>query len=439
MGIILGLIFVTLIVLALNDRYWVFSAFLFGFYETIPWIRFTGAEFGALILVTTFFVRQALHRDFHVVGSKQFVFAALPFMAWMLLVWFMNPVGMFVLGSEAIGGRFYFKVLLAFLSLFCLSQMRFNEQECKLLGFSIGGGYLVHAGIRILFGGGGEQLLGAGTHYTLICFSFIAPLFLCRYSLPELFHRFWPLAGFIGSFGAAFYSGNRTAAARPVLVGMLSFFFLKKDRAKTVGLAACFLMALTVLVAGQGSAWHLPFAVQRPLSFLPGQWDQRLETYGFQDDFRAELRFWAREHIRERPWFGDGGFSLNLESMVWANANRKGFDADIAGHVLARNWHNVWLGMAADFGIPLSVFWGWFMAVLMLDGFRRAKRMPSGTWWQTMYLYFYLLTLTEFVNFFFNGGHTALTAQQLFLWAGLMTAVSNGVPQFPSRTTDIVS
>ena len=83
--------------------------------------------------------------------------------------------------------------------------------------------------------------------------------------------------------------------------------------------------------------------------------------------------------------------------------------------------------MAADFGIPLSVAWGVFMLVLMVKGYSGTKRLPPGSWWQTMYLYCYLLILTDFVNSFFQGGHSALTAQQFFLWAGLMMAVLNGV------------
>ena len=55
--------FATSFIIALDDRYWLFSAFLFGFYDTLPIIRFTGAELGSIVLVTTFFVRQALHRD----------------------------------------------------------------------------------------------------------------------------------------------------------------------------------------------------------------------------------------------------------------------------------------------------------------------------------------------------------------------------------------
>ena len=414
------------IVIGLDDRYWLLPAFLFGYYETLPVVRFTGAELGSIVLVATFFVRLALRRDVYVSGSKRLVKAALPFMAWMCLVWGMNPVGMFIFGSSSIGGRFYLKVVLAFLSLFVLSSLRFDERECKWLCCSISAGYVLFVLRSFLFGDIEESAFGSSVHYAFLHLSFVAPFFLCRFSAPELLVRFWPFVGFFLTFGLSFYSGNRTAAARPVLVGLMAPFFLKRDRLKTMVLLVFAGFALAVLVAGQGVVWRLPFAIQRPLSFLPGKWDRRLESYGFNDDFRATLRMYAREHIRERPWFGDGGFSLDFLDMAWVSSNRNRDQDGINLHVLSRNWHNVWYGMAADFGIPLSVFWGLFMAVLMVEGYHGTKRLPPGSWWQTAYLYFYLMIVTEFLNFFFNGGHTSRTAQQLFLWAGLMTAVLNG-------------
>jgi hypothetical protein len=340
----------------------------------------------------------------------------------------MNPVGMNIFGSSAIGGRFYLKVILAFLSLLVLSFLRFDESGCKYLCFSIASGYLCYVLHAVLFGVSEQEAVGMETHYAFINLSFVVPFFLCRFSAPELLVRFWPFAGFFLTFGLSVYSGNRTAAARPVLVGLMAPFFFKRDRFKTLVLLVFAGLGLAVLVAGHGVVWRLPYSVQRSLSFLPGRWDRRLESYGFNDEFRAELRYWARQHIKERPWFGDGGFSLDFTDMAWSGARAENgtFADTIAGHVLARNWHNVWLGMAADFGIPLSVAWGLFMAVLMVSGYHGAKRLPPGSWWQTAYLYFYLLILAEFVNYFFNGGHTSLTAQQLFLWSGLMTAVLNG-------------
>ena len=414
------------VVFALDKRYWLLSAFLFGFYDTIPYIKFTGAELGALILVSVFFVRMSLMRDRHVGGTKAIVLSVIPFLSWMCVVWAMNPVGMFIFGSSSIGGRFYFKVILAFLSMCCLSTLELDEREAKYLALAVVFGYLARAFFFVVFGDTEKAFFGTRSHYAFIPVTYATPIFLCRFSAPELLSRVGPFVGFSILFLLGFWAGNRTGASRPVLVGLLAPVFLRKDRIKTFFLFLAASLVLFIAVLGHGSAWRLPFAAQRALSFLPGKWDRRLEAYGFHDNFRATLRMYAREHIKENPWFGDGGFSLDFGDMAWTNSNR---DQDsINMHVLSRNWHNVWLGMAADFGIPLSVAWALFMAVLLVSGWREARRMPLGTWHQTAFLYFYLLIVVEFISFFFAGGHTAYTAEQIFLWAGMMLAVRNGVP-----------
>ena len=412
------------LILALERYYWVLSAFLLGFYDLIPKVKFTGAELGALILVGTFFVRMALRRDPVAEKRSPVVFSMLPFLIWMLIVWSQYPTGMLIFGSGTIGGRFYFKVILAFLAAMCLSAMKFDEGDCKRLCFAIASGYTAFVLKNVMFGSS-ESLMGSGVHYSYNHLAFVAPLFLCRFTTPELLGRFWPLAGFLLTFGLSVYSGHRSSMARQSLIGLMAPFFLRRDRFKTMMLALVASIPLVVAVAGQGTLWRLPFSIQRSLSFLPAKWDSRLEDYGFRDTFRATLRIYAREHIAASPWVGDGGFALNMSSMAWAtsgNAIRDGYSS----HVLARNWHNVWLGMAADFGIPLSVFWALFMACLLVFGWNGLKFLPPGSWNQTMYLYFYLFIIVEFINSFFNGGHTALTAQQFFYWAGWMSAVLNG-------------
>lgn len=422
------------VVFALDKRYWLISAFLFGFYGTIPYIKFTGAELGALILVSVFFVRMSLRRDHHVSGVNSIVLSTIPFLSWMCVVWAMNPVGMFIFGSSSIGGRFYFKVILAFLSMCCLSTLLLDERESKYLALAVVFGYLARALYSVIFGDVEEAFWGTRSHYAFIPVTYAAPIFLCRFSAPELLSRVGPFVGFSVLFLLGFWAGNRTGASRPVLVGLLAPVFLRKDRIKTLFLILAASFVLAIVVLGHGSAWRLPFAAQRALSFLPGKWDRRLEAYGFHDNFRATLRMYAREHIKENPWFGDGGFSLDLNEVAWTNA-RNAYGDTFSGHVVGRNWHNVWLGMAADFGIPLSVAWALFMAVLLVSGWREARRMPLGTWHQTAFLYFYLLIVVEFVSFFFAGGHTARTAEQIFLWTGMMLAVRNGVP-VPTRVLE---
>ena len=413
------------VVFALDKRYWLLSAFLFGFYDPIPYIKFTGAELGALVLISVFFVRAALRRDHGVGGAKPLVLAAIPFLFWMCLVWSMNPTGMFIFGSASIGGRFYFKVLLAFFSMICLSSLSFDEDDARMFLLTFIFGYVAFVVKQLLIGGAEDAIEGSGTHYTFTHLSFVVPFFLCRYTVPELFERIKPFFLTALCYLLCLYSGNRTTAARPVLVGLIAPIFLKKDQMKTMMLVFLFSIVIGIAVVGHGTAWNLPFSVQRSLSFLPGKWDARLEEYGFNDSFRSALRTMARERIAIDPWFGDKGFTLNYEAVSWGVSRRYGEGIEL--HALTRNWHNVWLGMSADFGIPLSICWGVFMAVFMFGNFKRAWNLPARSWKQTLFLYAYILGLVDFLNSFFAGGHSALTAQQYFLWSGMMMAAWNGV------------
>jgi len=432
----------SVVVFTLDKKYWILSAFLFGFLDQIPHLKFTGAELGSLLLVSVFFVRMALRRDQKVLGSRVLVLAAVPFLGWMCLVWSMNPTGMNMFGSSTIGGRFYFKVILSFLSMCCLSSMAFSESESKLLLVAFIVGNVVCVAKNLVFGSAEDVLAQDGTHYQFAHLSYVASFILCRYSASEILSLVWPFFSFASSFLLVLYSGNRHSFGQTVLVGLLVPFLLRRDRIRTMFLVFVGLFLVGFVVAGQGHLWRLPYGVQRSLSFLPGRWDSRLENYGFQDQFRATLRMYAKEHIRENPWFGDGGFSIDLNDAAWNYFTvARSTEARIYGHAITRNWHNVWLGMAADFGIPLSVAWALFIVVLLFNGFRWVRSCQPGTWSRTACAYFYLIMVVTAVDFFFNGGHTAKTPERFFLWTGMLCAVHNGVfflsrtrqnPSFPS-------
>ena len=414
------------ITFALDKRYWLLPAFFFGFQDTLPALKFTGLDLGSIILISICFIRRALQKDYALKGTQGLSLVAIPFLVWMCLVWFLHPVGMFIFGSASIGGRFYLKVVLAFLSLITLSSIWLNERDSKAILFCYLIGILVKI-VRGLFFGGMEDAISGGVHYQFADFGYLSAFFLCRFSAVELLSHVWPFCGFFLSFILTMYSGNRHMFAVPPFVGLIIPLLLRRDRVRTYLLAGLAIVGLAIVVAGHGSIWRLPFSVQRSLSILPGNWDYRLHSYGFNDNFRATLRMYAREHIAESPWFGDGGFSLDYSEMAWVVASAYNYRGDMyTGHILARNWHNVWLGMAADFGIPFSVAWAFFTVVLLVMGFKWVRAAPRGSWFQTASSYFYVIILVTWVDFFFNGGHSAKTPERFFIWSGLLHAVANG-------------
>ena len=423
-GVVACGVVVSGLVLFLDKNYWILPAALFAFHDVLPRIKFTGMELGALILIATFFVRLALRRERLLIPQFRPLLLTLPFMAWMMLVWGLHPTGMRIFGSSTFGGRFYFDVLLAFFSLVILSVTCIDERDSKLLFWSFVAGIVLDVGLKLWLWDEENSIYGTEVHYKYNHLSYLTSLILCRFAPLELMLRpvLFPL--FLILFGLTVFSGNRTSAARPAVAGLLYPFFVGRRRASTVVIGVLGALALAVLIIGHGSIWHLPYSIQRSLSFLPGKWERRLENYGFQDDFRSELRRIARDHIRARPWFGDGGFALDVSQIAWMGEDT--FSNVIISHSIARNWHNVWLGMAADFGIPLSVSWALFTAGILWFGYGNRKKVAPRSWNETMYMYFYVMIVVEFLNSFFNGGHTAHTAEQIFVWTGLLLAVLNG-------------
>lgn len=425
------------IVIALDERYWLFSILLFGFSSTLPVVKFTGAELGSIILIATFFVRMALRRDIFVFRSKRLIWAALPFLAWMCLVWSMNPVGMNIFGSSSIGGRFYLKVILAFSAMVCLFFIPFSDKDCKhaTVTFVMGNVLFVFRSVLV----GEQDQFGAPmeTHYQYAHLYYVAMFFLCRYSAADILSRFWVFLGFLTTFGLTVFSGNRHSVGEAVLCGATVPFLLKRDRFRTLVLMGFVAFFLAVVVSGQGRLWDLPYSIQRSMSFLPGKWDYRLDEYGFNDNFRATLRMYAREHIAENPWFGDQGFSMDTEEMAWTYSQTVNTGDIYSLHILSRNWHNVWLGMAADFGIPLSVAWALFSGVVLVFGLRNCRAFPPGSWRETAFVFFFMLCAVSFVDFFYAGGHTAKTPERWFVWVGLMAAIQGGFLQ--SRRDDVFS
>ena len=412
--------------LVLDEKFWILSSFFWGFTQAVPHVKFTGLELGSLLFISLFFLRNLFADRQKVKSSKSLVFAAIPFLTWMGLVWGMNPTGMNILGSSSLGGRFYFKVFLAFFAMLCLSSLVLSDKECRLFLLAFVFGNLAQVLYSVFGGNVTQAFFGAGTHYQFAHLFYLSSFFLCRYSIPVILTSFWPFFCLSTSFLLTLYSGNRHFFGETVLVAFLAPLVLKRERFKTYVLVFLSFFAVLLLAAGHGHLWNLPFSVQRALSFLPGRWDRRLESYGFHDEFRSILRRFAYDKIRASPWFGDGGFAIDLNEASWNyfNVNRSTEDR-VYGHTITKNWHNVWLGMAADFGIPLSVAWAFFMAVLLLSGWKWVRSEPCYSWRQTAMVYFYLVIVVTFIDFWFNGGHSAKTPERIFVWAGMLCAAKN--------------
>jgi hypothetical protein len=417
------------VVLGMDKHYWLLCPFFFVTEFSIPGLPFNGREIGCISLIAIFFVRKAVAKDSSALFNKG-VLLSIPFFLWICFIWVLNPVGMTVLGSSTIGGRFYFLLALGVASLFVLANIGLKEKDCKRLFYVLIIGYLLNMlfGTAEVLSSDFGSLVAGKTHYNFMVVSYIVVLLLCRYHLTGLIMPSWRFIAAFIACGLTAYSGHRTSMGRVVVAPLLFAIITKKQRLATIIMYAFVAIVVLFVIAGHGTLYELPFSIQRSLSFLPGDWDARLDDYGFRDVFREEMQTLAREAIKTSPWTGTRGFAIDFEQVVWATHGGSSRSL-YAGHEVSKNWHNVWYGMAADFGIPASILWCLFWFFSFVWGLKGLSKLDYGSWAHSCYTFFFIIIIYSFIKSFTDGGHSAKTPYESFVWFGFMLAIENGAKQ----------
>ena len=174
-----------------------------------------------------------------------------------------------------------------------------------------------------------------------------------KYSPAEIFTpvTFGRMATVFGAMFLAFSSGKRAVVATLMLTPLVSAV-LRRQWAHFYIYVIMATLGVTVLVAGHGEYFELPFRIQRSLANFPGAWDPTIKNMTAEgaDSFRTIMREHAWERIKARPIIGKGiGFDLD-EIAGYSTAAFTAGDTTILA--LGNSWHNTWLGLGADFGLP---------------------------------------------------------------------------------------
>jgi len=247
-----------------------------------------------------------------------------------------RDIGIKLLGGTGWGGRKYFTVMLAAFGLVLLSSfpgIRWDDlQKAPFLYFlgsfvDIVPGtistlvpatapyiYRIYSGVNIyeygalMKGNFGEesgvtrisQLSSLGTGIGLVTLCYFPPKTWLN------LNRLWALPViFLGGLLCA-ASGFRNTVVRYFLSFFVALFTTVRFKAfllLPVAIAAGFLVALT-----QGSVFNYPLALQRGLSFLPGQWDTKAaKEAGASSEWREKMKkLFYKEYFYKAPWFGVG-------------------------------------------------------------------------------------------------------------------------------------
>jgi len=162
-----------------------------------------------------------------------------------------------------------------------------------------------------------------------------------------------------------------------------------------------------VLTLGQGELFRLPLQAQRTLSYLPGKWDWEVRGQ-FQsgiDPFRKEMRELAWNSIKKRPLIGEG-YAVNMHEL-WGIAGRGDLNMfTVLTLALGSSWHNTWLGIWADFGLPAVFFWAIFWIQAVVIAFWIYRRTPHGDPYRTL-AFMLLLSFIIAICRSWTSGHSA--------------------------------
>lgn len=442
-GIIIAAVAGTGVLSALDRKYWMLIPL--GMTLSIDAIQLgpSSVEFREIVIAAAFgffVLRHILLRQQVRIFTKENFFI-LCFFGWIAGVWCLNPTGFMLLGSDTIGARFYLKLALAFFSFLVLSNEKMGEKEIKWVVRFILGCTVASAALNIIKFKT-SYVVDPEAYYTWQQTMSEPALWLGMW----LFARkkiegvlkipSWSLFAFLLILSVGFFSGKRAVLASLMLVPILQVFIDRKGYRYLLvwGLAGVF--GLTILVAGQGELFRLPKIVQRSIANVPGirnKLDADVEGQT-RDVFRENLRGIALEKIKENPITGLGGYAIDLSTAYELIVISGGAGQEGTG--FTRSWHNTWLGVAADFGIPASLFWAGFylQAILLARWLYRQKGIGE---YQRLLVEMYYIYMILVVLKSWTSGHSALLPLDLLWLYGLMISIKRSVQDTPDSIASL--
>ena len=393
-------------------------------------------------------------------------------LAYLATVYVRNPAGFWAMQTSVVGGRPYFEIALAFGAFIILSRVQISELIAKLFPFffvvpawcigilDIIGRLVPQTSLALNsiysgIGSGGvtsaiqqEARLGETRMTGLLAAGLSSILALCaKYNPITLISPLYPgrFLMLVTVFGAIFLSGFRSAILFAVTAFLLATLF--RSRLKDLWIAGGMMaLALIVLISLQGTLLQLPLAMQRALSWLPGDWnEQAVADARGSSQWRFEMWEWAWNDdriLRDRTW--GQGFGLSLDDMnLIANsliAGQGGASmlggSDRENFMITGSFHSGPLSTIKYIGIVGLALYYPLMCYMALLAWRLCKR-AHGTKAFTLALFVGIPIIYEPLNFVIVFGGLDSNYPQLLFWAGLLNMVSNYLEKIKSDRLDI--
>ena len=450
--------------LALGRNAWILipvTFFATGSIGALP-LPFNYQELGIMAAFTLFILHLILTKE-----TIRITHSAVDTLVWvnvayLISVFFRNPVGVAALQTELVGGRPYFSLLLMVFCYIVLSHVRVDEKRARQMAWILAGAmitpqfllvltefvpstsrviYPFYSGVNIeefnlgLAPAEGAQdtritsFMGLGRPMVLALCALYPPITLVN---PLRFQRF---AAFLTGLVLGALSGFRNllvAFAFYLVIGsMVRRRYLDVFVLGTLGVCAVTLVGSAHLVGVP-----VPFAVQRALSFIPLGWDENaVRSAKGTEEWRYEMwqDAWTRPgHIRSKL-LGDGYGFTQKEMMIMSDEllGLGGFmnAASYEGHLIRGSYHSGPLSTVKRVGYVGGVC----LLALMIASFtqslklvKKTRNTPFFTW--TLFIAIPILFL-PFEFFFLFGDY--IQAMTLFLFsAGMFKMIENSLAKW---------
>jgi hypothetical protein len=383
--------------------------------------EFNCRELSCIVLVIHTMCRVALRRQKLEIFRKAHVWPLL-YAGWAFMVFLKNPTGLMSLGAETVGARFYFQIFLGLCSFLVVANTAVEERDMKWFFILTFAGACVNVAHGVWYWQSGQALVDRFSqtvnlyqadeefytwHQALSMPALVAVMLIfARYQHQEIasIRRAYLWLVIATAVGLIAFSGKRAGVGSVFLIPVFAALLHRR-----VGMGGILVLAMGVLIGvvtmSHGRILRLPLSAQRALSFLPGDWDPRVKMLGTQDEFRKLMREAALEQVQQHPWVGKG-LAINLKEY-WGDRLATGgqITAVTAGH----SWHTLWLGIAADFGIPAAIIWALLWIHFTRLAFTLAPRLPPASWARTLASYLFIYLCWQWVNSY-TSGHSAQPA-----------------------------
>jgi len=298
---------------------------------------------------------------------------------------FRGGMGLQALGSDIYGGKRYLLILTSIVGYFAIISQRIPPHRVPLyvalfflsaITIAIGElAVVVTPSFYFLFmlfpvGSAGLQAIysdplgrpGFATRLSGLASagSALYLLMLCRYGIENLFtlRRLGRLAMFACCLFVAMLGGFRSIFILFLLTFLLLFYLEGLMRSPL--LPAFLLVAVVVGAAIVPLANHLPFAIQRSLSFLPIPIDPMVKA-GAEASTEWRVQMWKRV-LPEVPEYLLLGKGYTFSAKDLASTRIRGIsDTGTEGTELAGDFHSGPLSVIIPFGIPGTIAFLWFL------------------------------------------------------------------------------